>query len=117
MAMIWLMMKDATKPPIMLPRPPSTQIMKITGPNVLPMIRMHVVLQSQQACGETGQRAADCGRHQIDAALIDAHEADNVAILCDRADRGADIGALEKQVEQDRAHQPDAKAISRAKLI
>ena len=37
MEMIWLMMKEAMKPPIMLPRPPSTQIMKMTGPNVLPM--------------------------------------------------------------------------------
>ena len=35
--MIWLMMKAATKPPIMLPSPPSTQIMKISGPKVLPM--------------------------------------------------------------------------------
>ena len=37
MAMNWLMMKAATKPPIMLPRPPSTQIMKISGPNCRPI--------------------------------------------------------------------------------
>src|SRR5262249_61160937 len=36
-AMIWLMMNAAMKPPIMLPSPPNTQIMKISGPNVLPM--------------------------------------------------------------------------------
>ena len=35
--MIWLMMKAAIKPPIMSPSPPSTQIMKMSGPNVLPM--------------------------------------------------------------------------------
>src|SRR5262245_20805076 len=36
-AMNWLMMKAAMKPPIMLPRPPSTQIMKISGPNCRPI--------------------------------------------------------------------------------
>ena len=29
--------KDATKPPIMLPSPPSTQIRKVIGPKVRPM--------------------------------------------------------------------------------
>ena len=31
------MTKAAMKPPIMSPSPPSTQIMKMSGPNVLPM--------------------------------------------------------------------------------
>jgi hypothetical protein len=35
--MIWLITKAAMKPPIMLPSPPSTQIMKMTGPKVLPI--------------------------------------------------------------------------------
>ena len=94
--MIWLMMKEAMKPPIMLPSPPSTQIMKMTGPNVLPMMGCTSYCKDQQAGGEAGQRAADRRRHQIDAALIDAHQADDFAILRDGADRGADIGALEK---------------------
>src|SRR5438552_2606366 len=34
--MIWLMIKPATKPPIMLPSPPSTHIMKVIGPKELP---------------------------------------------------------------------------------
>src|SRR5216683_7983672 len=36
MAMISLMMKDAMKAPTMLPRPPSTQIMNVRGPNCPP---------------------------------------------------------------------------------
>ena len=64
-------------------------------------------MQRQQARGETGKRAADGRRHQINSALIDAHEADDLAILRDGADRRADIGALEKQIERDRADQSD----------
>ena len=33
----WLMTKAAMKPPIISPSPPSTQIMKMRGPKVLPM--------------------------------------------------------------------------------
>ena len=98
--MIWLMMKAAMKPPIMSPSPPSTQIMKISGPNVLPMNGWMSYCSDQQAGGEPGQRAADRRGDEIDAALVDAHQADDVAVLRDRADRGADEGALQKDIEQ-----------------
>ncbi len=88
--MIWLMMKAATKPPIMLPSPPSTQIMKMSGPNVLPMNGCTSYCSASRQARETGQPAADRRGDEIDAALVDAHQADDLAILGDGADGGAE---------------------------
>src|SRR5579884_3878720 len=93
MAMIWLMMNESTKPPIMLPSPPSTQIMNMTGPNVLPM-------NGCTSYCSTSRHAAS----PASAALIDPDEPDDVAILGDGADRRADIGPLEEEIER---HRPD----------
>ena len=79
--------------------------MKMSGPERVADEGMHVILQRQQAGGEPGERAADGRRDQIDPALVDAHQSDDVAVLRDGADRGADIGALEKEIERDRADQ------------
>ncbi len=89
MEMIWLMMKAATKPPIMLPSPPSTQIMKMSGPNVLPMKGCTSYCNASRQAREAGERAADRRGDQIDAPLVDAHQAHDLAVLRDRADRGA----------------------------
>src|SRR3974390_332694 len=93
--MIWLMMKAAIKPPIMSPNPPSTQIMKMSGPKVVPMRRG----------GQPGRPPADRRGDQIDAPLVDAHQADDVAVLGDRPDRGADESAPQEKIESDRADQ------------
>ena len=107
--MIWLMMKAAMKPPIMLPSPPSTQIMKMSGPNVLPMKGCTSYCSASRQAREPGERAADRRGHEIDAPLVDAHQAHDLAVLRDGADRGADIGALEEEIERDRADQRDAE--------
>ena len=57
---------------------------------------MHVVLQDQEASGEPREPATDPGGDQIDAALIDTHQPHDIAILRNRPDRGAEIGAREE---------------------
>src|SRR6516165_184312 len=106
--MIWLMMKAAMKPPIMFPSPPSTQIIEQRTERVADE-GMHVVLQCQETGAETGERAADSRGHEINASLIDPHEPDDLAILRNRANGGADVGALEKHIERDRPRQGDAE--------
>src|SRR5580692_9657599 len=64
---------------------------------------MNVVLQQQQARRQSGERAADRRGHKINAPLVDAHQADDVAVLRDGADRSADEGALEEEIKRDRA--------------
>src|SRR5580693_2133475 len=64
---------------------------------------MNVVLQQQEARRQSGERAADRRGHEINAPLVDAHQADDVAILRYGADRSADEGALEEEIERDRA--------------
>src|SRR5262245_64989984 len=61
---------------------------------------MSVILHRQQAGRESGERAADGRGDQVNAPLVDAHQADDVAVLRDRPDRGADIGALVKEIER-----------------
>src|SRR5262252_9501246 len=106
--MIWLMMNAAMKPPIMLPSPPSTQIMKISGPNVLPMkgCTSYCSAKRQAPRPASAPPIADVTR---DAPLIDAHESDDLAVLSDRANGGADIGALEEEIERGRSHQRHAE--------
>jgi hypothetical protein len=103
------------KPPIRLPSPPSTQIMKISGPNVLPMNGCTSYCSaSRQAGAEPGQRAADRRGHEVDAALVDAHQGDDVAVLGDGANRRADIGTLEEAIERDRPDERDGRMQSAA---
>src|ERR1700686_5377199 len=64
---------------------------------------MNVVLQQQEARRQSGERAADRRSHKINAPLVDAHQADDVAVLRDGADCCADKGALEEEIERDRA--------------
>src|SRR6516165_2487610 len=106
--MIWLMMNAATKPPIMLPSPPSANH-EDKRTERIPDEGMHVVLQRQQTGAEAGKRAADRRRDEIDAALIDAHEPDDLAVLSDRANGGADISALEEEIERGRSNQRHAE--------
>src|SRR5512133_92724 len=96
--MIWLMMNAAMKPPIMLPSPPSTQIMKMSGPKVFPM----------KGCTSYCSASRQAPR-PASAPLIAAHEADDLAVLSDRANGGADIGPLEKEIERGRSHQRHAE--------
>ena len=100
MAMIWLMMNDGDKAADHVAEPSEHANHENNRPERVADEWLHVILQRQQARGETGKRAANGRRHQINPALIDAHESDDLAILRDGADRGADIGAFEKQIEQ-----------------
>src|ERR1700730_6969297 len=108
MATIWLTTKAATKPPIMLPNPPSTQIMKVMGPKVSPMKGWTPYWRlTRQAASESAQTAADRRGQQIDAPLVDAHQPHNFAILGDGADRRAEEGPRQKEVERRGAEQGD----------
>jgi hypothetical protein len=71
---------------------------------------MHVVLQGQQTRTEAGERAADRRSYEIDASLVDTHEPDDLAILGDRANRSADVGAFEKEIQRRRSRERDAES-------
>ena len=64
----------------------------------------------QQTGAKAGERAADRRRHEVNAPLIDAHEADDLAVLGDGANGGADISALEEEIERGRARQRHAES-------
>ncbi len=68
---------------------------------------MDVVLQHQQARGEAGEAAADRGGDEIDAPLVDAHEAHDLAILGHGADRRAEERARQEEIERARTQQRD----------
>src|SRR5215472_11974590 len=91
--MIWLMMKAAITPPNMFPRPPNTQIMKVIGPKVRPM-------KGCTSYCSTRRHAARPAR----PARIDAHQAHDLAVLRDGADRGAEIRPRQEEIESGRAH-------------
>src|SRR5262249_61900280 len=62
--------------------------------------RMDVILQNQKTGGETGQGAADRRSDEIDVPLIDAHQADYVAVLSDCAYSRTDKCSLEKKIKR-----------------
>ena len=107
-------MKAATKPPTMLPRPPSTQIMKVIGPNGQADRRVDVVLQHQQAGGEAGQAAADrrgdAGRRGSGSTPISGMIARSWLIARIAVPM---IGARQEQPGHADRRERDAKAISR----
>ena len=55
--------------------------------------------------GEPRQRPADRRSDKVDVALVNAHQADDVAVLGDCSDRGSDEGALEEEIERDRTEE------------
>src|SRR6185312_8753648 len=77
--MTWAMMKAAKKAPTMFPRPPSTQIMNVSGPKAPPKYGWTAYWMIRSA---------------------PAHQRDGLAVLAHRADRGAGVGAGEEEVER-----------------
>ena len=85
----------------MFPRPPSTQIMKVSGPKAAAEERMHRVLDDEQRPGQAGHGAAHRGGDDVHALRVGAHEAHGVAVLGHGADGGAHEGARQEEVEAD----------------
>ena len=106
--MISLMMNDAMNAPTMFPSPPSTQIMNVIGPNAAPKCGCTEYWMMSSARRHAGQRAAHGGRHDVDALRVGAHQRHRAAVLRDRADGGADVGARQEEVEPD--HRQDGEA-------
>ena len=107
MAMIWLMMKDGDEAADHVAEAAQHADHEDDRAERVADERMHVILHRQQAGGEPGERAADGRGDQINAPLVDAHEADDVAVLRDGPDRGADVSALEKEIERNRADEAE----------
>ena len=72
-------------------------------------LRIDVVLQHHQRRREAGEPAADRRGDEIDLALVDAHQRHDRAVLRDRADRDADIGARQEQPEHQHRGERDAE--------
>ena len=64
-------------------------------------------MQSEQTRREAGEPAAQRGSEQEDAVRVDAHQRHDGPVLGDRPDRGAEVGALEKQIHADHGGQGD----------
>src|SRR6266481_2669313 len=71
--------------------------------------RMDVVLQHQQAGREAGERTAQRRGDEIEPAGVDAHQRHDLAVLGNGADRGADIGPLHEEIDQQHAAQRRAE--------
>src|SRR6266849_1269883 len=97
--MISLMIKAATKPPIILPSPPSTQIMNVSGPKVLPI--KGCTSYCSESCAEG---------HEPRVANIDAAHFDDGQPHADIAE----VGTEQKGRE---ALQEKQKAAGRQKLV
>ena len=103
------MMKAATKPPIMLPRPPSTQIMKVSGPNVLPTKGCTSYCSASRQAASPASAPPTAEVSEVDLALVDAHQAHDFPILRDGADGGAEIGAPQEEIQRHGARQRHAE--------
>ena len=70
---------------------------------------MDVVLQHQQAGRQAGQRAAQRRGDEVDLLRVDAHQRHDLAVLRDRADGGAGVGARHEEVDHHHADQRRAE--------
>ena len=66
-AIISLMMNEAMKAPTMFPRPPSTQIMKVSGPNWPPKNGCTAYWKTQQRPGQPRHEPAHRRGDEVDA--------------------------------------------------
>src|SRR5215467_10952421 len=106
--MIWLMMKAATKAPNMLPRPPSTQIMKVRGPKAPPKYGCTAYWMMSNAPAMPAMAPPHRGGDEIEPERVRAHEGGGVTILRDGTDGRAHEGAGEEEIEAE--HGEDGQA-------